>query len=82
MQVTSHQLRQQKEVEKQAAAEEAKRRDLAAKREVLTLPVSLMLSPPYDVASHFQCFTLQRCCISWCLWAPDIAAKSKRRGLN
>ena len=34
LQVTSHQLRQQKEVEKQAAAEEAKRRELAAKREV------------------------------------------------
>ena len=35
-QVTSHQLRQQKETEKQAAAEETKRRDLAAKREVMT----------------------------------------------
>ena len=44
MQVTSHQLRQQKEVEKQAAAEEAKRRDLAAKREVSTLPLALKCS--------------------------------------
>lgn len=35
LQVTSHQLRQQKESERLAAAEEAKRRDLAAKREVL-----------------------------------------------
>ena len=35
--MTSHQLRQQKEVEKQAAAEESKKRELAAKREVTAL---------------------------------------------
>lgn len=40
VQVTSHQLRQQKEADKQAAAEEAKRRDLAAKREVQLLCAS------------------------------------------
>ena len=39
MQVTSHRLRSQKETEKQAAAEEAKKRELAAKREVLLFPV-------------------------------------------
>jgi hypothetical protein len=39
-QVTSHQLRQQKEADKQAAAEEARRRDLAAKREVQLLCAS------------------------------------------
>jgi len=41
LQVTSHQLRSQKETEKQAAAEEAKKQELAAKREVLLFPVSL-----------------------------------------
>lgn len=46
-QVTSHQLRQQKEVEKQAAAEESKKRELAAKREVTPLgsPSVSLMSP-------------------------------------
>ena len=43
MQVTSHQLRSQKETEKQAAAEEAKKRELAAKREVLLFPLFSLL---------------------------------------
>ena len=43
-QVTSHQLRSQKETEKQAAAEEAKKRELAAKREVLLFPVFSLLT--------------------------------------
>lgn len=52
--MTSHQLRQQKEVEKQAAAEESKKRELAAKREVTPLksPSISLLSPHLSILWH------------------------------